>query len=299
MVPIKKGIIAVAGLNSRFLPVSKAIAKGLFPALAKPVIQLLIEELLGAGVNQIAIVHNHGDSSLKRYFTPNPTLKEMLLKKGQPELIESLEKIWVTVKELKFYPQPRLRLPYGNATPLLVTKKFLGNEPFVYLFGDDLTIEDSPGQSLKHLVEVFCRYQPAAVVAVQKVPREEIDRYASVRYVNDLEYPNRANQFLEKIPPQKAPSLFAQGGRFVYSRKIWEILTRIEPTQKSRGPAELWLADANNLLAQTNVVIAEPLTPGFWLTTGDPERWLKANLAIAWKDKKLKKKIKKFISTLK
>lgn len=298
MAKVNRAVIAAAGLNSRFLPVSKGVTKGLIPILEKPAVQYLVEELVGAGIGRIAIVHNHGDPSIKRYFTPDAGLKKALVKKGKIELLGSLETIWEKTKELKFVPQPRARLPYGNATPLLVMKNWLGNEPFVYMFGDDMVVENKPGESLGHLIKAFDKNRPAAVVAVQKVPREEISRYASVEYVKKPHYPNQAAQFLEKLPASQAPSLSAQIGRFVYSPEIWNILAKIKPEKKSNGPAELWLADANNLLAQTGVVIAEPLTYGTWITTGDPQRWLMANLAIAWKDKGLRKEIREFIKIL-
>lgn len=287
---VKKAVIAAAGLNSRFLPVSKGVTKGLIPVLAKPCIQYLVEEVIGAGIDQIAIVHNHGDPSIKRYFTPDPSLKKTLQEKGKQELIESLEKIWREAKTFKFYPQPRKRLPYGNATPILVTKSFIKNESFVYMFGDDMVVEDRPGQYLSHLIKIFKKYQPSLVLGAQEVPRQEVCLYGTIQYTKDSRYPNRAVKLIEKPRPEQILSNIIQFGRFVFSPKILEVLADL-PIRNN----ELWLADANNILAKTEVVIAEPIKNGYWITTGDPLRWLKTNLAFAWKNPEMKKELEKFL----
>ncbi|MDD5481802.1 MAG: hypothetical protein PHR64_02540, partial [Candidatus Shapirobacteria bacterium] len=126
----------------------------------------------------------------------------------------------------------------------------------------------------------------------QKVPWEEINRYASIKYVADPKYPNRAVEVLEKLPPDKAPSNMAQFGRFVVSNKIFPVLAK----QGLSRDNELWFADANNTLAREDIVIAEPITSGEWLTTGDPLRWLKVNLVLALKNPNLSAGIKEFLT---
>jgi len=297
MSKVKKAVIALAGLTSRFLPAAKGCPKGLTPVLAKPVAQYLVEELLGAGIKEICLVHTHGDPRIKRYFTPDLKLINALKKAKKIHLLESLQKLQKKVKIWKFIPQPR-RLPYGNATPILAAKSFINHQPFVYLFGDDLLIEDKPGQYLVQMIKVFEKYQPDAILGAQKVAWSEISRYGSIKYDKDPKYPHRVKKVLEKLPAQKAPSNTAQFGRFVYSAKIFEILNGLKPTSKSGQIKELWLADANNLLAQKGLVIAQPIKAGHWLTTGDPLRWLQTNLAMAWQDKKMKREIKKFLKNL-
>jgi UTP--glucose-1-phosphate uridylyltransferase len=293
MEKIRKGIIAVAGLTSRFLPASKGCPKGLLPVLEKPAIQLIVEELLGAGINEICIVHTHGDPRIKRYFTPDSELQKSLEKAGKLTLLKSLVDIQKQTK-FRFIPQPR-RLPYGNGTPVLAANNFIKDDPFVYIFGDDLAIENKPGQLLLQLIKVFEKYQPAAVIAVQKVPPEEISRYASMKYVKDNKYPHRVVEVLEKLPADQAPSLYGQDGRFIYSPKVIKVLENLAPSKKSGKIAELWLADANNYLAKNDVVIAEPIKNALWMTTGDPLRWLKTNILMGLKDKKIGPDLKKFL----
>ena len=287
---VKKAIIAAAGRGTRFLPTVKAYPKELVPILEKPIIQYLVEELIGAGVDQIAIVHRHGEPSLKRYFTPDKELEKYLCQTGKSHFLSSLKEIWQKVKILKFIPQPRC-LPYGNASPVLAAKSFVGKDSFVFMFGDDLVLEKKPGNYLATLIKIFEKYQPAVVLGVQEVPWKEINRYASIKYIKDKKYPNRAVAVLEKLPAKKAPSNVAQFGRFVVSPKIFSVLAK----QKISSGGELWFADTVNTLAAQGVVIAEPIKNGKWLTTGDPLRWLKANIELALVKKEYKKKLRDFL----
>jgi len=289
---VKKGVIAAAGRGTRFLPVTKAYPKELIPILSKPTIQLLVEEMIGAGIEQIAIIHRPGETRLKEYFQPSEELENFLKKNNKENFLDSLRKIWDKV-ELKFIPQTA-DLPYGNASPIIAAKDFINNDPFVYMFGDDLVIENQPGDYLSQLIRVYEKYQPAVVLGAQEVSPEEIERYGSIKYVEDEKYPHRAVQVLEKLPADKAPSNMAQFGRFVVSSKVFTIL-------KDQGMSrdnELWFADTNNILAEKDVVIAEPIQQGFWLTTGDPLRWLKANITIALRDKTINQNLKIFLKEI-
>lgn len=291
---VQKGIIAAAGFGTRFLPVVKAYPKELIPVLAKPNLQYLVEEMLGAGIKRIAIVHRHGDPRIKRYFTPDHDLEAFLKKTKKEKLLVSLRKIWSQVKEFRFIPQSP-RLPYGNASPVLASRGFLKNDPFVYMFGDDLIVEKNAGDYLSQMIWVFEKYSPAVILGAQKVGPREISRYASLKFIKDEKYPHRIEAVLEKLESTRAPSLFAQLGRFVYRPKIIEVLKNLSPASRGGGQKELWLADANNFLAKNDIAIAEPIKKGQWLTTGDPLRWLKANLIYALNNPELKVEIEKFL----
>lgn len=289
---IKKGVIAAAGRGTRFLPVVKAYPKELIAILGKPNIQYLVEELIAAGISEIAIVHRHGDSSIKHYFTPDRELEKYLRQTGKTQALQSLKIIWEKVKVFRFIPQPR-RLPYGNASPVLAAKSFAGQDPFVFMFGDDLIFEQKPGEYLLELMNIFCKYKPAAVLGAQKVAWSEISKYGSIKYKKDKYYPNRAAAILEKMPKDKAPSNIAQIGRFVVSAKIFPFLE----SQQVRN-RELWFTDAVNTLAKEDLVIAQPIKRGKWLTTGDPPNWLKANIELALGEDDFQKEMRKFLKNV-
>lgn len=289
MPKIKKAVIAAAGWSTRFLPAVKAYAKPLVPILGKPVIQYLVEELLACGVDQICIIHRHGEKTIRRYFTPDQELENYLQKTGKSDFIKDLKEIWQKAKVIKFLPQGR-KLPYGNATPILAAKSFIGKDPFVYMYSDDMILENKKGNYLGDLISLFEKYQPAAVAGSQKVSLSQINRLSSVKYAKDKKYPFRIEKVVEKPEPKNAFSNVALIGRFVISSKIFSVLQR----QKiDRG--ELWLTNAINTLAQEGIVLSKPITQGEWMTTGDPLNWLKANIKFGLKDKKIGKGLKEFL----
>jgi len=294
MTNISKAVIAAAGRGTRFLPVVKSYPKELVPILAKPNIQYLIEEAIGAGITDIAIIHRLGENSIEKYFTPDQDLEDYLIKNNKLEYLDSLKTIWSKVK-LTFIAQPA-DLPYGNGSPVLAAKEFIGSDDFVYMFGDDLTVEATAGQFLSKMIATFNQYQPASVIAVKDVGREEISRYGSAQYMDDPQYPHRISAMLEKLPANQAPSTFGQGGRFVLSNEIVNILQN----QSTGLGNELWLADANNNMAKNGVVLTQAFEGDEdWMTTGDPLRWLEANVAVALTNPKFKDDLLQFIKLLK
>lgn len=287
---ISKGVIAAAGRGTRFLPTTKAYPKELIPILGKPNIQYLVEEMIGAGITEIAIVHRPGENKIKDYFTRDKELEKYLKENDKLDFLNSLEKIWDQVDNFEFIPQTD-DLPYGNASPVLAAKEFINNQPFVFMFGDDILLEEKPGNYLSELMNVYEQHQPAVVLGCQEVPWEEINRYGSIMFAEDKKVPNQAVKILEKLPQDEAPSNVAQFGRFVLDSKVFKVLK-----EQELANGELWLADANNTLAQNDLAIAQPIGQGKWLTTGDPLRWLKANLEFAIKHPDFQKEIKAFLA---
>ena len=289
---ITKAVIAAAGRGTRFLPVVKAYPKELVPLLAKPNIQYLIEEAIGAGITNIAVVTRAGDNKIQQYFSPDENLEKYLTENNKLAYLDSLKAIWSKAK-LTFIVQPS-SLPYGTGAPLLAAKEFIGTDDFAYFYGDDFILEPIPGQLLSRMMISMDKYQASAVMAVQKVPMEEIYRYGSVKYLEDPKYPNRMSEILEKLPADQAPSNSVNIGRFVASSKI---LNEIDTNKLSRDK-ELWFTDALTRLAQSDIVLTESLSAESWLTTGDPLRWLKANISVALQDPKFKDDLLQFIKTI-
>ena len=289
---INKAVIAAAGRGTRFLPVVKAYAKELVPILAKPNIQYLIEEAIGAGIPNIVIVTRLGETTIENYFSKDENLEKYLIENNKIEYLDSLKNIWQKAK-LTFIEQP-LDLPYGTGSPVLAAKEFIGNDDFAYFYGDDFILEATPGQLLSKMISKYDRYQAAAVLAVQKVPMEEIYRYGSIKYINDPVYPDRMSEIMEKLPADQAPSNSVNIGRFIASNKI---LKNIDINKLSRDN-ELWFTDALTKLAQSGVVLTQATQDEKWLTTGDPLRWLKANISTALQNPNLKNDIISFLKTL-
>jgi UTP--glucose-1-phosphate uridylyltransferase len=196
---IKKAVITAAGRGTRFLPVVKSYPKELVPILSKPNIQYLIEEAIGAGITDIAIVVRPGENSIEKYFSPDPDLENYLTQNNKLAYLDSLKAISQKAK-LTFIAQPA-DLPYGNGSPVIAAKDFIGSDNFVFMFGDDLVVEDVPGQYLSKMIATFEQHQASAVVSTQEMPTKEMKRYgAIVPHPNPL-VPNQISALLEKTDP--------------------------------------------------------------------------------------------------
>ena len=291
---IKKCVIAAAGRGTRFLPVVKSYPKELVPILSKPNIQYLIEEAIGAGITEIAIIIRHGETKIQKYFSPDLDLEKYLTENNKLLYLDSLKNIWSKAK-LTFIEQPT-NLPYGTGSPLLTAKNFVGLDPFIYMYGDDLTIEPIAGQFLAKMISTFNQYQPDEIIGVKDVGEKDIAHYGSAQYFDDLKYPNRISAMLEKIPANKAPSTMAQGGRFLVTSKVFPILE----SQGLSRDSELWFTDASNTLAKQGVVLTQSFEKDEdWLTTGDPLRWLQANITLALRNPEYSDFLKTFLTKIK
>ncbi|MBW6441708.1 NTP transferase domain-containing protein [Patescibacteria group bacterium] len=285
---IKKGIIAAAGLGTRFLPATKSVPKEMLPILDAPIIQYLVEELVDSGIKEIIIITRPGFKTFDQYFSRDKKLENSLKESGKIDLAEEIKDISKMAK-IKFRPQDK-DLPYGNGSPILAAKRYLNEgEPFVYMFGDDMTLAKTP--VTKQLIEIFKQENPKAVLAVQKVPLKEVPRYGVVSYKKDAKYKYEISQLVEKPSVEEAPSQMAQFGRFVLS---YDVVKEADKKQLGKGN-ELWLADIiNNFAKRGEKVIAQPIE-GEWLTTGDPLRFVQTTLKFAMERPEIKKDLIEFI----
>lgn len=286
MRPITKAVIAAAGYGTRFLPATKNQPKQMLPIVNKPIIHYCVEEAVASGITDIVIVTQAGHFSLEDYFDSHAELEHVLEKSGRNHYLKMIREIpqmanFVFVRQTK-------NLPYGNATPLLVTQRLIDDdEAFVYMFGDDLVRSKVP--AVKQLIGVFQKENPTAVLGVQETPWEEVDRYATVEYMKNTKN-NQIVQILEKMPRDQALSNMAQFGRFIFS---YDVVKEAQKTPLGKG-GELWVADILNRIAKKRVVIAQPIE-GEWLTTGDPLNYLKTTVKFALDRKDLGEDFKEFL----
>jgi UTP--glucose-1-phosphate uridylyltransferase len=269
---ITKAIIAVAGYGTRFIPATKVQPKEMLPIVDKPVVQYLVEEAVASGITDIILVTRSGNQALEDHFDSSRELEIHLEAQKKWKELEQVRRI-PNLANFIYVRQSR-DMPYGNGTPLLCARSLISpDEAVVYMFGDDLVNSDVP--CTKQLIDVFHKYQPAGVIAVQEVPHEEVGRYG-VPKLKEGSDRDELEFIVEKPTPAYAPSNLAQLGRFVFSRKIIDILDNL--TVGKGG--ELWLTDAIDRLAATDSVIVHTIE-GKWFTTGDPLRFLKTTVELA------------------
>jgi len=269
---IRKAVIASAGYGTRFLPATKTVPKEMLPLIDKPIIQILVEELVAAGITDIIIVTRRGQHVLEDHFDSNFELEHMLDRNGKTEYLE-LTRQPNKLAHFIFVRQGR-DLPYGNGTPLLCLRGLIGkNEPFIYAFGDDLVKAKVP--CTKQLINLYQENpEAAAVVAVQEVLKSEVSRYGIVKIKPGTK--NQLAEIIEKPEIEAAPSRLASFGRYILDDRVIKIL---EEKKLGKGK-ELWLVDALHQLAKKKKVMVVPIK-GKWLTTGDPLRLIKATIEYA------------------
>lgn len=266
-----KGIITIAGYGTRFLPASKAIPKEMIPIAGIPLIQYHVEGLVAAGITEIIVVVRDGSEVVQRHFSPDLGLEQHLRESGKTELLKEVRRV-SGMADIVLVRQPQ-DLPYGNASPALAARSWLTpGEPFYYMFGDDIVIGDTPIP--RQLLDTFNECEPAAVLASQPVPDEEIQLYGSIEMKPGSD--NEIARIVEKPAPGTAPSNLVQIGHFVFTHELFDVLDGLET---GRG-GELWLADAVDELAARSSVIVRPID-GLWMAAGDPLRHLKANIEVS------------------
>jgi UTP--glucose-1-phosphate uridylyltransferase len=283
-----KGIITIAGHGTRFLPASKAVPKEMIPIAGKPLIQYHVEGLVAAGITEIIIVVRDNGGIVQSHFSPNPDLYRHLEASGKLDVLEVMKRV-DRMASVVLVRQPE-DLPYGNATPALAARNWLTpGEPFYYMFGDDIVMGDVPIP--KQMLATFEEYQPAAVLAAQRVPDEEIHLYGSIELRPDSE--NEITRIVEKPAPGTAPSNLAQIGHFVFTPELFEVLDTLET---GKG-GELWMADAVDQLAKRSSVVVHPID-GLWMAAGDPLRQLKACVEVSLRRDEMRDELVAYLRSL-
>lgn len=279
---IRKAIIPVAGYGTRFLPATKAQPKEMLPIVDKPTVQYVVEELVEAGITDIIFVTRRGNHMLEDHFDSNIELERQLEAAGKFDRLQQVRDI---NKLAHFYYVRQTRdMPYGNGTPLLAAKELIGDEPFVYVFPDDVV--DSKVSATKQLVQAYHKLgNPAAIIGVQEMPDDVLSSYGVVKPKKGAKIiagAMRVEAVIEKPAKGTAPSNLAQFGRFVLTADVVRALEK-QPLGKDN---ELWLTDALMAVAQKKPVYAKPVD-GTWYTTGDPFNYLKATIAFGLKHPKV------------
>ncbi|MBU2028631.1 UTP--glucose-1-phosphate uridylyltransferase [Patescibacteria group bacterium] len=282
---IKKAIIAVAGSGTRLLPVTKAMPKEMLPIVDTPIIQLVVEELVEAGIEDIIFVTRWDKKPLEDHFDHSSALENDLRKSGKNELADKIG----SIAEMANFIYIRQKGPYGNGTPVLSAANLVANEPFVFVWGDDLV--KSKISFTKQMVEDYAE-NGNLMIGVQKMPKEVLNRYGIVKL---KEGTMEIEDIIEKPSIEEAPSNLADFGRMILNQDFINILKN---TALGKGN-ELWIVDAiKTYVKNGGKFMAKEIKDGEWLTTGDPLNYLKANLAYAFDREDLKKDLQEYIKSL-
>ncbi|MCK4744897.1 UTP--glucose-1-phosphate uridylyltransferase [Candidatus Parcubacteria bacterium] len=286
MQKIKKAVVAVAGSGTRLLPATKAMPKEMLPIIDKPIIQLVVEELVEAGIEDIILVTKWDKKPLEDHFDCNKELENDLEKTGKDKRLKEIIKL----SEMANFIYVRQKGPYGNGTPVLSAASIVENEPFVFAWGDDLV--KSKVSFTKQMIDDYNR-SGHLMIGVQEVPKDQVDRYGIV----DLEEGSmKLKGIIEKPPVDQAPSCLADFGRMILNQEIIDILKNTALGKCN----ELWIVDAIRTYVKNNgEFYAKKVEGGKWLTTGDPLNYLKAILEYAVEREDIGDELKKYFQSLK
>jgi UTP--glucose-1-phosphate uridylyltransferase len=245
---VKKAVVPAAGLGTRFLPATKSMPKEMIPVIDRPAIQYVVEEMVDAGIEDILIVTSRGKGVLEDHFDRSLELEQHLERTGKQEALESVR----AVAELANFHFVRQKEPLGFGHAVLLAKQHVGDEPFVVGVPDEIVPLPSGATSLLTQMLRVHEERRASVIAVQRVPKEDISAYGSIDAELIDESLVRILQMVEKPRVEDAPSDLAARGRYIFTPEIFEA---IEKTSAGVG-GEIQLTDAINLLAQEREVYA-------------------------------------------
>ncbi|EZH65907.1 UTP--glucose-1-phosphate uridylyltransferase [Bacillaceae bacterium JMAK1] len=241
---VKKAIIPAAGLGTRFLPATKAMPKEMLPIVDKPTIQYIVEEAIESGIEDIIIVTGKGKRAIEDHFDHSFELEETLKVKGKYDV---LEKVQASSKvEIHYIRQKE---PKGLGHAVWCARKFIGDEPFAVLLGDDIVQAETP--CLKQLIDQFDQTE-RSVIGVQEVADEETNRYGIIDPINNQRRLYEVAQFVEKPTLGTAPSNLAIMGRYILTAEIFEFLDK----HKKGAGGEIQLTDAIQALSGIQQVYA-------------------------------------------
>lgn len=286
---VRKAIIPAAGLGTRFLPATKALAKEMLPIVDKPTIQFIVEEARKSGIEDIVVVDGKNKRSIEDHFDSNPELEDNLRSKHKDEMLKMVEE--TTDVNIYFIRQS---YPRGLGDAVLTARDFIGDEPFVVMLGDDLNNINNKNEALtKQLIESY-NQTGASTLAVMRVPHEDTAKYGVINPSKEVT-PGLYNvtSFVEKPAPKDAPSDLAIIGRYVFTPEIFDVLAKTKP---GKG-GEIQLTDAIDTLNQTQRVFACEYK-GDRYDVGNKFGWVKTNIEYGLEHPQVKEELREYIKEL-
>lgn len=273
MKKIRKAVIPVAGIGTRFLPVTKSIPKEMLPIVDKPILHYIIEECVESGIEEILLINSPYKKCIKEYFDRNYELESILKSRGkikESKMIEEISKMatffYITQNE-----------PLGSGHAIGLAKNFVGNEPFAVLYGDDIIYSDIP--ALKQLIEQYEKNN-SSIIGCLEVSRNIVNRYGIIKF---KEGQDKIDTIIEKPSIDEAPSNIAGLGRYILNPEIFKYIDNL----KANENGEYQFTDAmKEMMKDYNYEVC--MIDGTYYDTGSKEGYLKANIDYALKCNDLK-----------
>jgi len=291
---IKTAIIPIAGLGTRFLPLSLVISKEFFPLADKPIVQYLVEEAIESGMEEIIFVISPKQKMIMNYFRGYPELEKILIKRKKDKILKELKDFEEIFGKIKFSFAVQ-KEPVGDGHAILQASKIgrLGNSESVAVsFSDDIIDSDVP--SLAQLTNIF-KTCGAPVIGLKQLPKEKIPAYGSVvveKIANGL---YKIKKIIEKPELSQIKSNFVIVGKYVLTPEVFDYLKKAKPS----GRGEVILGEVFDKMLDDGKVIYGYELKGEWLECGDKLKWLKSFFYVSLRDPVFGKDLKEYVKTIK
>ncbi len=281
---VKKAIIPAAGLGTRFLPATKAMPKEMLPIVDKPTIEYIVEEAIDSGIEDIIIVTGKGKRAIEDHFDHSFELEQNLRLKSKYDLLNRVQKSSNMI-DIHYIRQKE---PKGLGHAVWCARKFIGDEPFAVLLGDDIVQSEKP--CLKQLIDQY-EHSQSSIIGVQNVCDDDVSKYGIVdgQEIEDRLF--QIHRLVEKPSVEKAPSNLAILGRYILNPTIFRILE----VQKPGVGNEIQLTDAIASLNQIETVYAYDFI-GKRYDVGEKLGFIKTTIDMALQKNDLKKELLEYLT---
>ena len=281
---LKKVVFPVAGLGSRFLPVTKAIPKEMLPIIDKPLIQYAVEEAIEAGFDELIFITGNTKKAITEHFDDKPDVNISNLTEDKKNFLSEMYRIIPNHVSCKYIIQEE---PLGLGHAILQAKEVVDGSPFAVVLADDLI--DSKQSVLKQMLDKY-NDEDSSIISVQKINKADSVNYGIIDFKTDSPNLIEIENIIEKPLPENAPSNFGVVGRYIFSNSIFSFLEKI-----SAGVGnEIQLTDAIKLLLNTKPVYGYEFD-GTRFDCGSKLGMIKANIRFAFKNVTYKEELKDFL----
>lgn len=289
---IKKAIIPVAGLGTRFIPLSLAIPKEFVPLVDKPVINYILDEVKKSGITDVVFVISPAQKAMVNYFEKPKELERLLIKRKKEQQLKDLKEFENSLAGLNisFVIQ---RKPQGDGHAIFQAAKILGaNEAVAVLFADDVVDSDEP--VISQLIEIY-KTCMAPVLALKKLPKEKLPAYGVVAAERIASRLHKIKNIIEKPELGSAPSDLVIVGKYILTSEVFKYLKKATPSKKG----EIILAEVLSKMLDDGKMIYGYEFKGEWLECGDKEKWLKSFFYFALKDPRFGQMLRSYLKEIK
>ncbi len=292
---LKKAVIPVAGLGTRFLPATKSIPKEMLPIVDAPIIFYVIEEAVKAGIEDIIFITGRHKYPLEDFFDTSYELEDKLLKENKTELLQKIR----SIKDMANIVSIRQKEAKGLGHAVYSAKPAVGNEPFAVLLGDEISVPAADGTTAMGKLKSAFEELGESVVGVIAVPKTEVSKYGIVSLTGELKKlrggaVQKVNGVVEKPETSVAPSCFALPGRYTFTSEIFNILEN----QSAGVKGEIQLSDAMATLANRDLLWVMDLAGTRRYDAGDKLGFLKANIELGLEHPEIGEELRLYLKTL-